>query len=142
MFESLAHWFDSLAEQSKLFTNSHDESLHSALASVLYHIISADKEVGDREKHRFCGILKQEFDLNDEQVKHLYEAAKSSSSDPHQDLHTVNLFLKQKPAVRLNFMLKLMQLVDIDGTQDSELAVFYQTLHEVFPEIKQIPKEE
>ena len=141
MFQSLTHWFESLAEESKLFTNNNDETLHSALASVLYHIISADKNVEVREKHQFCAILKQEFDLSDEQVDHLYRAAKSSSSDPQQDLHTVNKFLKQKPAVRLNFMRKLIRLVDIGGTHDSELALFYQTLHEVFPEIKQMSEE-
>ncbi len=138
MFESLTHWFDSLAEESKLFNDRNDETLHSALASVLYHIISADKKVVSKEKHQFARIMKQEFGLDDDQVRHLYEAAKSSSSDPQTDLHTVNHYLKQKPAVRLNFMRKLIQLVDINGTEDSELTVFYQTLHEVFPEIKQV----
>ena len=102
MFQSLTHWFESLAEESKLFTNNNDETLHSALASVLYHIISADKNVEVREKHQFCAILKQEFDLSDEQVDHLYRAAKSSSSDPQQDLHTVNQFLKQKPGIHFH----------------------------------------
>ena len=141
MFQSLTHWFESLGEESKLFTNSNDETLHTALASVLYHIISADNKVAMREKHQFCAILKEEFDLSDEQVDHLYQAAKSSSSDPQQDLHTVNKFLKQKPVVRLDFMRKLIRLVDIGGTHDAELAVFYQTLHEIFPEIKQAPEE-
>ncbi len=138
MFESLTHWFDSLAEESKLFNDRDDETLHSALASVLYHIISADKKVVSKEKHQFAQILKQEFGLDDDQVNHLYEAAESSTSDPQTDLHTVNHYLKQKPAVRLNFMSKLIQLVDIDGTEDSELEFFYKTLHEVFPEVKQV----
>ncbi|MCP4430390.1 MAG: hypothetical protein GY806_05370 [Gammaproteobacteria bacterium] len=137
MFESLAHWFDSLAEESRLFNNRNDETLHSALASVLYHIISADKKVANKEKHQFARILKQEFGLDDDQVNHLFEAAKSSTADPQDDLHTVNHYLKQQPLVRMNFMQKLIQLVDINGTEDSELALFYQTLHEVFPEIKQ-----
>lgn len=138
MFESLTHWFDSLAEDSKLFNDRNDETLHVALASVLYHIISADKNVVSKERHQFANIMKQELGLDDDQVDHLYEAAKASKSDPHADLHTVNHYLKQKPAVRLNFMRKLIQLVDINGTEDSELALFYETLHEVFPEVKEI----
>ena len=59
MFESLKHWFDSLEKESKLFNDSEEEALHSALAAVLYHIISADKQVVSREKHRFASILKQ-----------------------------------------------------------------------------------
>lgn len=138
MFESLTQWFDSLTEESKFFTDTDDETLHSALASVLYHIISADKKVVSKEKYQFAHILKQEFDLNDDQVNHLFEAVKSSSADPQADLHTVNYYLKKKPAVRMNFMRKLIQLVDINGTEGSKLALFYQTLHEVFPEVKQV----
>ena len=73
MFESLTHWFDTLKSDSKLFDHADDEVLHSALASVLYHIISADQHAGAKEKHEFERILKQEFDLNNEQVAHLYD---------------------------------------------------------------------
>jgi len=137
MFDSLKHWFDSLAEDSKLFEHPDDEALHSALASVLYHIISADKQVDKREVHLFEKIMKQEFDLLNDQINHLYQAASQSTADWHNDLHTINHFLKNKPLVRLDFMKKLIQLVDVDGIQENELEAFYETLHEVFPEIKQ-----
>ena len=137
MFESLKHWFDSLEKKSKLFNDSEEEALHSALAAVLYHIISADKQVVSREKHRFASMLKQEFDLDDDQISHLYQAAESSTSDLLTDLQTVNHYLKQNPVVRMNFMNKLNLLVDIDGVQEGELEIFYETLHQVFPEIKQ-----
>ena len=137
MFESLKHWFDSLEKKSKLFNDSEEEALHSALAAVLYHIISADKQVVSREKHRFASILRQEFDLDDEQISHLYQAAESSTSELLTDLQTVNHYLKQNPVVRMNFMNKLNLLVDIDGVQEGELEIFYETLHQVFPEIKQ-----
>jgi len=137
MFESLTHWFDSLEKESRLFNNPEEEVLHSALASVLYHIINADQRMGNREKHKFAAILKQEFDLNDEQIDHLYEAAKSSTSDPHADLQTVSQYLKSNPALRMNFMDKLNQLVDIDGVKDAEMEIFNEALRLVFPEIKQ-----
>jgi len=137
MFDSLKHWFDSLAQESKLFEHSEDEALHSALASVLYHIVSANKQVDKREIHLFEKIMEQEFDLNKDQVDHLYQAASQSTTDWHGDLHTINHFLKSKPAVRMNFMKKLIQLVDVDGIQDDELEAFYETLHEVFPEIRE-----
>jgi uncharacterized tellurite resistance protein B-like protein len=136
MFESLKHWFDSLEKESKLFNDPGDEILHSALASVLYHIISADNLVVSRERHEFATILIQEFNLDDEQVNHLYQAAKSSASTLLADLQTVNHYLKQNPAVRMNFMKKLNQLVDIDGVKNSELDIFYEALHLVFPEVK------
>ena len=137
MFESLTHWFNSLEKESRLFNNPEEEALHSALASVLYHIISADNRVVSREKHKFATILKQEFDLDDEQISNLYEAAKSSTSDPHADLQTVSQYLKQNPGLRMNFMNKLNQLVDIDGVKDGELDIFYEALQLVFPEVKQ-----
>ena len=138
MFESITHWFESLEKESKLFNNPEEEMLHSALASVLYHIINADKHVVSREKQQFTAILKQEFDLNDKQIDHLYQASASSISDPHADLEIVNSYLKQDPVLRMNFMKKLNQLIDIDGVQEPELDIFYEALHLVFPDIKQV----
>jgi uncharacterized tellurite resistance protein B-like protein len=136
MFDSIKHWFDSLEQRSRLFEHSDDEVLHSALASVLYHLLSADQHLGVREKHEFQRILKQEFELDDDQVEHLYLAARGSASDVRSDLHTVNFYLKHNPAVRMTFMRKLLQLIDADGVDARELDIFYQTLHEVFPEVK------
>lgn len=136
MFESLMLWFDSLGKESRLFQHPEDEALHSALASVLYHIISMDKQVASKEKHMFTTILKREFGLDDDQISHLYQAASSSTSDWHSDLHAINGFLKQNPAVRMNFMQYLIRLIDIDGVQDGELEAFYEALQEVFPEIR------
>ena len=81
--------------------------------------------------------MEQEFDLQPDQIGHLYQAASQSTADWHGDLHVINHFLKSKPVVRMNFMKKLIQLVDVDGIQENELEAFYETLHEVFPEIKQ-----
>ena len=138
MFDSLKHWFDSLAQESKLFEHPEDEALHSALASVLYHIVSANKQVDKREMRLFANIMKKEFELQNDQIDHLYQAASQSTADWHNDLHTINSFLKTKPVVRMNFMKKLIQLIDVDGIQENELEAFYETLHEVFPEIKQV----
>ena len=142
MFESLKHWFDSLKEESKLFEHREDEILHSALASVLYHVISADQHVDSKEKNEFNRILKQEFDLSDEQVNHLYQAAKGSTADVHGDLHTINFYLKHNPAVRMTFMRRLLQLVDVHGTHEEQLDLFFEALHEVFPEVKEIGSKE
>lgn len=138
MFESLKHWFESLKEDSKLFEHRDDEILHSALASVLYHVISADQNVDSREKHEFDRILKQELDLNDEQVWHLYEAARGSTADVHGDLHTINFYLKRNPVMRMTFMRKLLQLIDVHGIHGDELELFFEALHEVFPEVRDI----
>jgi uncharacterized tellurite resistance protein B-like protein len=135
MFDSIKHWFDSLGQQSRLFEHSDDEIIHSALASVLYHIISVDR-VDAREKHEFQRILQQEFNLDDDQVAHLYRAAKATAGDVHADLHTLNYYLKRNPMIRMTFMRKLLQLIDADGVDARELDIFYQTLHEVFPEVK------
>ena len=137
MFDSLKHWFHALKQESKLFEHPEDEVLHSALASVLYHIVNANKIINEREMQLFTRIMKQEFDLKDDQIDHLYQTAKQSTADWHSDLHTINEFLKTNPVVRMNFMKKLIQLIDVDGIQENELEAFYETLHEVFPEIKQ-----
>ena len=142
MFESLTHWFDSLKNESKFFDHPDDEILHGALASVLYHIISADQHVDAQEKHEYDRILKREFDLNDEQVDHLYRAAKGSTADVFGDLHTINFYLKHNPAVRMTFMRKLLQLIDVHGAYREELDLFYETLHEVFPEVREIGNED
>ena len=142
MFDSIKHWFESLKEESKLFEHRDDEILHSALASVLYHVISADQRVNRRERHEFDRIMKQELDLNDEQVEHLYHAASGSTADVHGDLHTINFYLKRNPTMRMAFMRKLLQLIDVHGAHGEELALFYEALHEVFPEVREIGGED
>ncbi len=141
MFDSIKHWFDSLGRQGRLFEHSDDELLHSALASVLYHVISAG-HIDARKKHEFQRILQQEFELNDDQVAHLYRAARASVADVHGDLHTLNFYLKPDPVMRMTFMRKLLQLIDIEGVHPSELDLFYEALHEVFPEVRVIGSEE
>jgi hypothetical protein len=39
-------------------------------------------------------------------------------------------------------MRKLLQLIDIHGTAKEELDLFYETLHEVFPEVKGLKDED
>ncbi len=142
MFDSLKHWFDSLGKQSHLFEHADDEILHAALASVLYHLISVDHHVDEREKREFGRILQQEFDLEDDQVEQLYQAARGSTGDVHGDLHTISFYLKRNPAVRMTFMRKLLQLIDIEGVHPQELDVFYVALHDLFPEVKDLHEAE
>jgi len=138
MFESLKHWFDSLGKESKLFNHPDDEAIHIALASLLHHIISADNLESNREKQKFVSILKEEFDLNDAQIEHLYEHTKTTSTDLRSDLQTINEYLKSNPKIRMHFMEKINQLIDIDKVKESELDMFYETMHVVFPDIKVI----
>lgn len=138
MFESIKHWFESLEENSKLFEHRDDELLHSALASVLYHIMNADERVDSAEKREFDRILKMEFNLGQSQVDHLYQAARGSTADIHGDLNTIDAFLKPNPSLRLRFMQQLLRLADIHGAHRGELDLFYQVLHEVFPEVKDL----
>lgn len=138
MFESLKHWLESIRDESKLFQHADDEVLHSALASLLYHFISLDERHDGREKHEFDRIMKQEFELNQEQIDHLYQGAKAATRDPHGDLLTIDSHLRDNSTVRMHFMQKLLQLIDIHGAHSAELKLFQETLHGVFPEVKDL----
>lgn len=130
--------FDSLQKHSKLFDHPEDEALHLSLATVLYHIISTDHIESAKELRKFSSILKREFDLDEDQVYHLYQAAKASTSEMSTDLETINYYLKDNPIVRMKFMDKLNQLVGVDGVLAAEVNIFNEVLHVIFPEIKQI----
>ena len=136
MFDSLKHWFDSLRDESKLFDHPDNELLHVALASVLYHIIAAGQSAGTRERREFDRILMQEFELDRPQVDHLFAAARASTADLRDDLHTIDFFLKVNPQVRLRFLQSLLRLIDLHGVERAELDVFYAVLHEIFPETR------
>jgi uncharacterized tellurite resistance protein B-like protein len=138
MFESLRHWFESIRDESKLFRDADDEILHSALASLLYHFISREARHTGKEKHEFDRLMKQEFELDQKQVDHLYHAAKVANTDLHADLQIINSHLKDNPNTRLMFMQKLLQLVSLHGVHSAELNLFYETLHEVFPDLKDV----
>jgi uncharacterized tellurite resistance protein B-like protein len=136
MFESIKHWLDSLSQASHLFEHYEDEAIHIALASLLYHLIETDHHESRREYHYFSDILKQEFDLNDEQVKHLHEHVAHSKTNLDADLRIIDEYLSDNPVLRMKFMEKLNLLIATDGVLDKEMSLFYKTLHVVFPEIK------
>ena len=135
MFDSVKNWFESVGGDRHLFNHADDESVHLALASVLYHIINAGHHETRKEQREFRELLKDEFSLSDDQANYLHEAAESANSDFEHDLRTINEHLKQKPMVKLIFMQKLIQLISIDGLLDDELSDFYRVLHVIFPEI-------
>lgn len=136
MFESIKHWFASLGEESRLFVDVDDEVLHCALASLLYHFIAAEKRHDGREKHEFDRLMKHELGLAQPQIDHLYQAARSAKGELYEDLQTISAHLKDNPSVRMRFMRKLLRLVNLHGVHSDELKLFYETLHEVFPDVQ------
>ena len=139
MFESLKHWLESLTANTtaeSLFNHPDDEAIHVALASLLYHIIAVDKHESKKEKHRFSTILQTEFKLNEDQIAALYSYVKTLKTDVRTDLNTVNHYLKDKPVMRMNLMMKLNRLMSLDGINSKELEIFYDAMHVFFPEIK------
>lgn len=142
MFDSIKHWFETLEQQGRMFDHPENEALHAALASVFIHALDAVKHPDARKKREFGRLLKLEVDVSDDQVEHLYHAARHSKGDVHDDLHTINLYLSRKPLVRLEFMRKLMQLIDVEGVDPQEMEVFFEALHEFFPEVKDLRDED
>jgi uncharacterized tellurite resistance protein B-like protein len=137
MFESLKDWMESIEDESRLFLNADDEKLHSALAALVYHFVAADGRHSGREKREFERLMKQEFDLGDDQVSHLWQAAKSASGNLNDDLVTIRSHFKANPAARVNFMQMLLRIINIHGVRPAELDLFFATLHEVFPEVQE-----
>jgi hypothetical protein len=42
----------------------------------------------------------------------------------------------------MTFMRKLLQLIDIEGVYPAELDIFFEALHEIFPEVKNIGEDD
>jgi uncharacterized tellurite resistance protein B-like protein len=136
MFDSIKHWFESLEQNSHLFNHPEEAAIHAALASVLVHIINCDHQESGREFDYFSSILKQEFELNDEQIRHLHDSAQAAKSDLSSDLQTINHYLKDSPVIRMRFMEKLNRLIAVDGVLDPEMDTFYDALQVIFPDIE------
>ncbi len=136
MFESLKKWFESVEEESHLFNHPEQETIHVALASVLYHIINSDHTESQHEKRKFSSILSDEFELNEKQVSELYRYVKTLKSDLKTDLETVNHYLKDNPHMRMTLMAMLNQLIAIDGIKTDELKIFHDAMKIIFPEIE------
>ena len=134
MFKSLQHWFDDLAERGKLFGDE-DETVHTALASVLFHIIKADAQESAKEKARFEQIMTTEFGIDHEAVADLYHSVHTLESNLHGDLETLKAHLKDNPNVRLALMQKLNRLISLDGVDAREIAVFNEAVETMFPEL-------
>lgn len=137
MFTSLKHWLATLDKESQLFVHADSEVIHVALASLLYHIISADNVENSREKNEFRLIMANEFKLSEQQIMALYRYVKTLKSDLTSDLLTVNDYLKDNPNLRMTFMRKLNQLIGVDGVDNEELNIFYEAMKVVFPDVAQ-----
>lgn len=137
MFTSLKHWLARLDKESQLFEHADSEAIHVALASLLYHIISADNVENSREKNEFKLIMANEFQLSEPQVIALYGQVKTLKSDLKSDLLTVNDYLKGNPNLRMTLMRKLNQLISVDGVNNEELNIFYEAMNVIFPEVAQ-----
>jgi uncharacterized tellurite resistance protein B-like protein len=135
MFESLKHWFENLPHADHLFEHPEAEQIHVALASVLYHVIAADQLESSNEKKKFQEILANEFDMTGDQISTLYGYVKTLKSDLKTDLKTVEEYLKHNPALRMTFMVKLNQLICVDGTKNDEIEIFYEAMKVIFPDI-------
>lgn len=121
-----------------MFEHPENEALHAALASVFFHALDAGPHPDARKKREFGRLLKLELGVEDEEVEHLYRVAREATGNLRDDLHTVNLYLNRNQLVRLEFMRKLMQLIDVEGVEPQEMEVFFEALHEFFPEVKQL----
>ncbi len=135
MFESLKHWFSTGSQSGDLFDHKDDEAVHSALASLLYHVIQADHQQSTGEKHKFAEIMRDVFNLSPEQIHHLWLQAESLNSTLDEDLSIINEHLKHNSMQRLQFMDKLNQLICVDGVNVSELEIFHRARNAIFPEI-------
>ncbi len=136
MFESLKSWFDSIQDESQLFNHPDEEAIHVALASVLYHIISADNLESENEKHKFSTIMNKEFSLTNVQISNLYSYVKALKSDLKADLLTVNEYLKDNPNQHMILMGKLNQLIALNGVKSNELEIFYEAMKVFFPQLE------
>tara|TARA_R110002072_G_scaffold90500_8_gene202501 strand:- start:7301 stop:7732 length:432 start_codon:yes stop_codon:yes gene_type:complete len=118
-----------------LFDHSDDKEIHVALASLLYHVISADHTESRKEKHEFASILKDQFDLNEQQVAELYSHVKKVNTTVSADLKIIEQHLKHNPHLRLAFMKKLNHLIAVAGLKETEMEIFYSAQKILFPEI-------
>jgi len=137
MFTSLKHWLATLDKEGQLFEHADSEVIHIALASLLYHIISADNVENSREKNEFKHIMANEFNLSEQQIMVLYRYVKTLKSDLKSDLLTVNDYLKDNPNLRMTLMRKLNQLISVDGVDNEELNIFYEAMTVIFPNVAQ-----
>jgi uncharacterized tellurite resistance protein B-like protein len=136
MFNSLKHWLETIDKDSQLFEHLDSVTLHIALSSLLLHIIRADGIEHGSEIHQFKLIMDSEFKLSEQQIMLLYEHAKHLKSDLKSDLLTVNDYLKNNPNLRMTFMSKLNQLINVDGVNNEEINIFYEAMQVIFPEVK------
>tara|TARA_R110001592_G_scaffold103298_2_gene291138 strand:+ start:5853 stop:6272 length:420 start_codon:yes stop_codon:yes gene_type:complete len=121
---------------SNLFDHPDDKEVHVALASLLYHVISADHTKSRKEKHEFASILKEQFNLNDQQVAELYSHVKKVNTTVSSDLKIIDQHLKHNPHLRLEFMRKLNHLITVAGLTHAEIDIFYSAQKILFPEIE------
>lgn len=118
----LRAWFDSLDKIDNI--DREDTTLQRAFAVVIYHVIRADGQETEKEKHRFATFFKQDFDLDDAHVEQLHSEASAFDGEFHTYLEVLKEKIGAYPGVELKLMRYLNQLIAADKIDDHEYEVF------------------
>ena len=119
MFDRIQEFLRSVTGESGQKAAFTREDPRVAMAALFYHIVEADGVVSESETRTLRSVLKEEFDLDDGELKALLAAGRRAD-DEAVDLYHFTSTLKQSLTAerRVEFIELLWELVYADGVRD------------------------
>lgn len=119
MFDRIQQFLRSVTGESERKSAFTREDPRVAMAALFYHIIEADGVVSEDESRTLRNVLKEEFRLDEAELRALLEAGQRAD-DEAVDLYHFTSVLKNSfdAEQRVDFIELLWELVYADGVRD------------------------
>ncbi len=111
MFEAIRKLFATPTREMP--KNPPDTNL--ALAALLVHLAAIDGFISEKEQQTITNILREQFDLEDNEVKILFEEAKKKQQDAVDYYQFTSVLMNLSEKERVNIIRLMWQVVFADG---------------------------
>lgn len=119
MFDRIQEFLRSVTGESERKAGFTREDPRVAMAALFYHIVEADGVVSESETRTLRNVLKEEFELDDGELKALLAAGRRADDEAVDLYHFTSVLKRSLDAERrIEFIELLWELVYADGVRD------------------------
>lgn len=108
-------------------------NLQYSFATVLWSIMISDKRVTKKEQKKFNHFLKNEFALNQIEIKSMFEKVQENTHESiRENIDILKDALGEHPVQKTRFMKYLNECIICDGVDEREYKTFEEIRERLF----------
>ena len=131
MSTMMKRWFDSL-DSDDTFQPKNMENFKRATASIICSIINFN-EVGQKDELcKFCDLFKEEFHIDEESAKKLFEDTKYVKENLEKNAQTIKNELDHDEYKLMEYMKMLNKYIIVDNCKEEDYCIFDELKVQLF----------